>query len=64
MKNKQQIQEAINQPVLSDKEKIILASHYGLKYKEHTKEEIAKVFGVSRERIRQVVVRALKKINL
>jgi RNA polymerase primary sigma factor len=58
------IQNELNRETLSDKEKIILASYFGLSYRKLNMEEIAKSFGVSRERIRQIVAKALKKIGL
>ncbi len=61
---KQKIQEEINRETLSDREKAILCYRYGLVDKEHTKQETAKLFGVSKERIRQIEVNALRKINI
>jgi DNA-directed RNA polymerase sigma subunit (sigma70/sigma32) len=68
MKEKIQIalnkQQELSNNILTNKEAIILASIYELTYRRLTKEDLAKVFGVSRERIRQLVARALTKINL
>jgi len=50
---------------LSDREKAILAMRFGLNDGvEKTLEEIGKVFGVTRERIRQIESEALKKLRL
>jgi RNA polymerase primary sigma factor len=49
---------------LSEKEKEVLQRRYGIPpYHEETLEEIGKVFQVSRERIRQIENRALKKLR-
>jgi RNA polymerase primary sigma factor len=49
---------------LSDREKAILAMRFGLNDGvEKTLEEIGKVFGVTRERIRQIEGEALKKLR-
>jgi len=50
--------------VLSDREKAILAMRFGLNDDtQRTLEEIGKVFGVTRERIRQIEGEALKKLR-
>jgi len=50
---------------LSDREKAILAMRFGLNDGvENTLEEIGKVFGVTRERIRQIESEALKKLRV
>jgi RNA polymerase primary sigma factor len=50
---------------LTDREKAILAMRFGLNDGvEKTLEEIGKVFGVTRERIRQIESEALKKLRL
>ncbi|MFO7800663.1 MAG: sigma-70 family RNA polymerase sigma factor, partial [Desulfovermiculus sp.] len=56
------------QEVISDlpaREEIILKKRYGLgeEQSEHTLEEVGKLFNVSRERIRQVEAKALRKIK-
>ena len=49
---------------LSDREKRILAMRFGLDDNVfHTLEEVGKVFGVTRERIRQIEAKALEKIR-
>jgi len=49
---------------LSDREKRILEMRFGLKdHITHTLEEVGKVFGVTRERIRQIEAKALSKIR-
>jgi RNA polymerase primary sigma factor len=50
---------------LTDREKAILAMRFGLNDGvEKTLEEIGKVFGVTRERIRQIESEALKKLRV
>jgi len=49
---------------LSDREQLILSLRYGLGGEdEHTLEQIGQAIGVSRERVRQLEARALKKIR-
>jgi RNA polymerase primary sigma factor len=49
---------------LSEREKQVLSLRYGIKDgRKHTLEEIAQIFGVSRERIRQVESKALRKMR-
>jgi len=50
--------------VLEEREKTILTMRYGLEDgREYTLEEIGQRFGLTRERIRQIELRALKKIR-
>lgn len=56
------IQEIIKD--LSDREQKILEMRFGLKDGQtHTLEEVGKVFGVTRERIRQIEAKALEKLK-
>ncbi|MFP4035560.1 MAG: sigma-70 family RNA polymerase sigma factor [Desulfovermiculus sp.] len=57
------IQEVISE--LPAREEIILKKRYGLgdEQSEHTLEEVGRLFNVSRERIRQVEAKALRKIK-
>ena len=49
---------------LTDREKTILELRFGLKDgRERTLEEIGTVFGVTRERIRQIEVKAIRKLR-
>jgi RNA polymerase primary sigma factor len=49
---------------LSDKEKDIIKLRYGIGVRsDHTLEEVGKVFGLTRERIRQIEFQALKKLS-
>ncbi|MGF1507390.1 MAG: RNA polymerase sigma factor RpoD [Anaerolineae bacterium] len=50
--------------VLSDREREVLDLRFGLKDgKDHTLEEVGKHFGVTRERIRQIEAKALRKLR-
>ena len=60
---KDQIRFILNE--LTDREKKILELRFGLTDDvTHTLEEVGKVFGVTRERIRQIEAKALEKIRL
>lgn len=49
---------------LSDKERDIIRLRYGIGVRsDHTLEEVGKVFGLTRERIRQIEFQALKKLS-
>lgn len=51
--------------VLTDREYEVVSRYYGLNhYTRHTLEEIGKLFGLTRERIRQIKAEALIKIKL
>lgn len=59
---KEQIKEVLTD--LTDREQKILSMRFGLKDNiTHTLEEVGKVFGVTRERIRQIEAKALEKIR-
>jgi RNA polymerase primary sigma factor len=59
---KERLHEVLN--TLSDKEKSILSLRYGLKDGvPRTLEEVGKIFHVTRERIRQIETKALKKLS-
>lgn len=49
---------------LTDRERQVLEMRFGLKDgKDHTLEEVGKLFGVTRERIRQIEAKALRKLR-
>jgi len=59
---KEQLKKAILD--LSPKERKIISLRYGLEDgTEHTLEEIGKIFGITRERVRQIEIRALEKLR-
>lgn len=52
-------------PNYSDKEKDVLAMRWGLRgYKYHTLDEVGPKYGVTRERIRQIEARIMKKLRM
>jgi RNA polymerase primary sigma factor len=59
---KEQVRGAL--AVLSDREREVLEMRFGLRDgQEHTLEEVGKHFGVTRERIRQIEAKALRKLR-
>jgi RNA polymerase primary sigma factor len=59
---KEQIRSALG--VLSDREREVLEMRFGLSDgQDHTLEEVGKHFGVTRERIRQIEAKALRKLR-
>lgn len=59
---RQKIRQALNN--LTDRETRILELRYGLKDgKEHTLEEVGQKFNVTRERIRQIELKAIRKLQ-
>lgn len=59
---KEQIRNALG--VLSDREREVLEMRFGLRDgQDHTLEEVGKHFGVTRERIRQIEAKALRKLR-
>jgi RNA polymerase primary sigma factor len=59
---KEQISSALG--VLSDREREVLQMRFGLMDgQDHTLEEVGKYFGVTRERIRQIEAKALRKLR-
>jgi len=59
---KEQVRTALS--VLNDREREVLMMRFGLQDgQEHTLEEVGKFFGVTRERIRQIEAKALRKLR-
>ena len=59
---REQIQGALN--VLSERERKVLELRFGLNNnKEHTLQEVSHQFDVTRERIRQIEAKALRKLR-
>jgi RNA polymerase primary sigma factor len=59
---REQVQHALE--VLSDRERDVLELRFGLKDgREHTLEEVSRYFDVTRERIRQIEAKALRKLR-
>ena len=59
---REQVQRALTS--LSDREREVLELRFGLKDgKDHTLEEVSKYFDVTRERIRQIEAKALRKLR-
>ena len=48
---------------LDDREKIIIMDYYGLSGNNKTLEEIGNDFGLTKERVRQIKERALRKLR-
>ena len=63
--DKLQLKEEISKMIdsLTDKERDIIRLRYGIGVKcDHTLEEVGRVFGLTRERIRQIEMQALRKL--
>ena len=59
---KQQVRGVLTQ--LSDREREVLEMRFGFKDgKTHTLEEVGNTFGVTRERVRQIEAKALRKLK-
>jgi RNA polymerase primary sigma factor len=59
---REQVRNALE--FLSDRERQVLEMRFGLQDgKDHTLEEVGKEFGVTRERIRQIEAKALRKLR-
>jgi RNA polymerase primary sigma factor len=59
---KEQIREALH--ILNEREREVVEMRFGLKDgQEHTLEEVGKYYGVTRERIRQIEAKALRKLR-
>ena len=63
-KHKKRIIELINSNVLQPRETQIIKMRFGLDGGDsHTLEEVGREFGVTRERIRQIEMKAIEKLN-
>lgn len=62
----QELQSAVLTGIarLNQREQIVLHCRYGIGCAEHTLEEVAAVYGVTRERIRQIQARAEQKLQV
>jgi len=59
---KNQMEEALD--TLTDRESLVLRMRFGMVgERTHTLEEVGKEFGVTRERVRQIEVKALQKMR-
>ncbi len=59
---KEQVRDVLS--ILSDREREVLEMRFGLKDgQDHTLEEVGRHFGVTRERIRQIEAKALRKLR-
>jgi RNA polymerase primary sigma factor len=59
---REQVQHALE--ALSDREREVLELRFGLRDgKEHTLEEVSRYFNVTRERVRQIEAKALRKMR-
>ncbi len=61
-----ELQQAVRASILrlNQREQVILYYRYGIGGPDHTLEELASVFGVTRERIRQIQARAEEKLQV
>ena len=60
---KELVEELLNTPSLTEKEKEVIKYRFGFYGKVYTLEEIGKTYHVTRERVRQIEARALRKLN-
>lgn len=60
---KELVDELLNTPALTEKEKEIIKCRFGFYGEELTLEKVGKMYGVTRERVRQIEARALRKIR-
>ena len=60
---KELVEELLNTPSLTEKEKEVIKYRFGFYGKVYTLEEIGKTYHVTRERVRQIEARALRKIK-
>ena len=58
---KSEIQEALG--VLSERERNVIEASYGINQPELTLEEIGEKYGLSRERVRQIKEKAIRKLR-
>ena len=60
---KEYVDRIIDGTYLTDREKFVIEARYGFKDREYTLAEIGKLYGITREWVRQIELRALKKLH-
>ena len=60
---KELVDELLNVPSLTDKEREIILLRFGFYGKPYTLEQVGKLYKVTRERVRQIEARALRKVR-
>ena len=62
IESREYLHSILNRTFLTDKEKYVLDARYGFLGKIYTLEEIGNIFGVTKERVRQIENSGLKKL--
>ncbi len=58
---REEVQQGLS--ILSEREKEVISAYYGLEDKSMTLEEIGEAFGLTRERVRQIKERAIRRLR-